>query len=88
MRKVLIILLAVFLFSCNKDPDCYKCTTKITVTIKEGEESNSWSVSDTRSKCDLTENAIREYEINNTGSVTYINGGVRIDTVTITFCTK
>jgi hypothetical protein len=37
---------------------------------------------------DVTESEIREFEIANTDSVTYINGQVRIDTVTITLCTK
>lgn len=88
MRKLLIILFALFLFSCKKDPGCFRCTTTITINIKDGNESNSWSASDTRSKCDVTESEIREYEISNTDSVTYINGSVRIDTVTIMVCKK
>jgi ABC-type metal ion transport system substrate-binding protein len=88
MNKVLTILLALFLFSCKQDQSCYKCTTTITITITESEETNSWSVSDERSNCDLTESKIREYEIANTDSVTYINGQVRIDTVTVTTCKK
>jgi hypothetical protein len=88
MRKVLILFFAVFLFSCNKDSDCYKCKTTITINIKEAEESYTWSASDTRTKCDATEAEIKEYEINNTDTITYINGTVTVDTVIITVCKK
>ena len=49
---------------------------------------DSFSVSDTRSKCDITESEIREFEKANTDTVTYINGDVRIDTVTVTALQK
>lgn len=88
MKKALTILLALFLFSCKQDQSCYECTTTITVTITDSEGKNSWSVSDKQSQCDLTESEIKEYEIANKDSVTYINGQVRIDTVTVTTCKK
>ena len=88
MRKVFISLLAVFLFSCNRDTDCYDCKTTITVTIQNSEESYSHSVSDIQVKCDLSEDGIGEYERNNTGASTYTNGSLRIDTVMVTVCTK
>jgi len=88
MRKVFITLLAVFLFSCNRDTGCYDCKTTITVTIKDSEESYSHSVSDIQAKCDLSEDEIREYERNNTGASSYTNGSLRFDTVMVTVCTK
>ena len=88
MRKVFITLLAVFLFSCNRDTGCYDCETTITVTIQDSEESYSHSVSDIQTKCDLSENEIREYEKNNTGASSYNNGSLRFDTVMVTVCTK
>jgi len=88
MKKVLTILFTLFLFSCKQDQSCYECTTTITVTITDSEGKNTWSASDDRTRCDVTESEIREFEIANTDSVTYINGQVRIDTVTVTLCTK
>jgi len=88
MKPILIFIFSVFLFSCNRDQSCYDCTTTITVTITDPEGKNTWSASDDRRKCDLTENEIREFEIANTDSVTYFNGPVRIDTLTVTLCTK
>jgi hypothetical protein len=88
MRKVFVIIFALLLFSCNQDQTCYDCTTTITITIKDSGGKDSFSVSDIRSKCDVTDSEIRAYETANTDSVTYINGDVRIDTVIITVCKK
>ena len=88
MRKAIAFLFAVFLLSCNKDSGCYDCKITTTITIKDGEESYSYSVSDTQTKCELSEEEIKEYETNNTGASTYTNGSVRIDTVFFTVCTK
>jgi hypothetical protein len=88
MRKVIFILLAFYLFSCNRDTGCFECKTTITVTIKDSEESYSHSVSDIQAKCDLSEDEIREYERNNTGASSYTNGSLRFDTVMVTVCTK
>jgi hypothetical protein len=88
MKKVLIILFTVVLFSCKKDPTCYKCTTTFTITYKDSQGIYTWDVSDTRTKCDVTESEIREYEINNSDTVTYTNGELSIDTLTLTVCKK
>jgi predicted peptidase len=88
MKEVFIMILALFLFSCNRDQTCYSCTTTFTVTIKDSGGIDSFSISDTRSKCDVNENEIREFEKNNSDSVTYINGELRIDTVTVTVCKR
>lgn len=88
MRNVLIIIFTFFLFSCNQDEPCYSCKTTITVTIKDSGGTDSFSIDDTRSKCDFTEIEIREFEKNNSDTVTYINGEVRIDTVTVTVCKR
>jgi hypothetical protein len=88
MRKVFVIIFALLLFSCNQDQTCYDCTTTITITIKDSGGKDSFSVSDIRSKCDVTDSEIRAYETANTDSVTYINGDVRIDTVIMTVCKK
>jgi hypothetical protein len=88
MKKVFVIIFALLLFSCNQDKTCYDCTTRITITIKDSGGKDSFSVADTRSKCDVTDSEIRAYETANTDSVTYINGDLRIDTVTVTTCKK
>ena len=88
MRKVLVFLFAVFILSCNKDAGCYDCKITITITIKDGEESYSYAVSDTQTKCELSDDEIKEYEKNNTGASTYTNGSLSIDTVMVTVCTK
>jgi hypothetical protein len=88
MGKVFVIIFALLLFSCNQDQTCYDCTTTITITIKDSGGKDSFSVSDTRSKCDVSDSEIRAYETANSDSVTYINGDVRIDTVIITVCKK
>lgn len=88
MKKILIILLSVLLFSCKKDQACYKCTTTFTIAYKDSQGTNTWDVSDTRNKCDATESEIREYEINNSDTITYTNGELSIDTVIVTVCKK
>lgn len=88
MRKVFITLVSVFLFSCNSDTGCYDCKTTITITIQDSGESYSHAVSDTQTKCDLSEDEIREYERNNTGASSYTNGSLRFDTVMVTICSK
>ncbi len=60
----------------------------ITITVKDSGGTDSFSIEDTRSKCDFTESEIREFEKNNSDTVTYINGEVRIDTVTVTVCKR
>ena len=88
MKKFFVIIFALLLFSCNQDQTCYDCTTTITITIIDSGGKDSFSVADTRSKCDVTDSEIRAYETATTDSVTYINGNVRIDTVTVTVCKK
>jgi len=88
MKNFLLILFSLFLFSCNPDKGCYDCKTTITITITDPEGKNTWSASDDRRKCDMTGSEISEFEKANSDSVTYINGPVRIDTVTVTLCSK
>jgi alkaline phosphatase len=88
MKIVSIILFALFYFSCSPDHPCYDCTTTITITITDPDGKNTWQASDDRRKCDVTESEIREFEKANSDSVTYTNGPVRIDTVTVTLCSK
>ena len=88
MKTIIFIIFSVFLFSCNRDQSCFDCTTTITITITDPEGKNRWSASDDRRKCDMTAAEITEFESANSDSVTYFNGPVRIDTVTVTLCTK
>jgi hypothetical protein len=88
MRKVLLFIFVLFLICCRKEPDCYECTTTFTVTYTDPEGSDSWSASDTRTKCGVTEDEIREYEKNYTDTITFTSGPLRIDTVMITVCIK
>jgi hypothetical protein len=88
MKKFFIIIFTLFLFSCKLDQTCYTCTTTFTITIKDSGGTDTFSIEDTRSKCDVTESEIRAFETANSDSVTYINGDVRIDTVFVTTCKK
>jgi hypothetical protein len=88
MKKVIIIIFTLFLLSCNKDQNCYTCTTTFTITIKDSGGTDSFTISDSRNKCDFTGSEIREFEKNNSDTVTYVNGELRIDTVTITVCKR
>jgi hypothetical protein len=88
MKKVFTILFALFLLSCKQDQSCYECIIKFTITIKDSGGTDSFSIEDTQSKCDLTESEIRAYETANSDSITYINGDVRIDTIIVTTCKK
>ena len=89
MKKLLPILFMLLFTSCReKENDCYSCTTTFTITAKYGTEAQTVTISDTREVCDRTEDQIREYERINTDSTTYINGDVRLDTVTVTLCTR
>ena len=88
MKEALIIIFTLFLLSCNKDQKCYSCTTTFTITIRDSGGTDSFSIADTRSKCDFNESEIREFEKNNSDTVTFINGELRIDTVTVTVCKR
>ena len=88
MKKVIIIIFTLLLFSCNKDQTCYSCTTTFTITIKDSGGTDSFTISDSRTKCNFTESEIREFEKDNSDTVTYINGELRLDTVTVTVCRK
>jgi len=88
MKKFFVIIFALLLFSCNQDQTCYDCITTITITIIDSGGKDSFSVADTRSKCDVTDSEIRAYETATSDSVTYINGDLRIDTVIVTVCKK
>jgi hypothetical protein len=88
MKKVLLLFFVFLINSCNKDVDCYDCKTTITITIKDSEESYSYAITDTQTKCEMSDDEIRDYEKDNTGASTYTNGSVTIDTVIVTICTK
>jgi hypothetical protein len=88
MKKVFVIIFALLFYSCNQDQTCYDCATTITITIKDSAGKDSFSVTNSLSKCDVTDSEIRAYEAANSDSVTYINGDLRIDTVTVTVCKK
>jgi uncharacterized lipoprotein YajG len=88
MKKVFPIIFTLFLFSCNQDQTCYECTTTFTISITDSGGTDTFSISDKRSKCDVTESEIKAFETAHTDSVTYINGDVRIDTVYVTTCKK
>jgi hypothetical protein len=88
MKKVFTILFALFLLSCKQDQACYECNTKFKITIRDSGGTDTFSIEDTRTKCDVTESEIRAFETANSDSVTYINGDTRIDTVFVTTCKK
>ncbi len=75
-------------FSCHKRTDCYTCKTTFDVTHRDSVESISWSVSDTKDMCDMTEEKIRKFEIENADTLVEINGPVTTTTIVSTECTN
>jgi DNA replicative helicase MCM subunit Mcm2 (Cdc46/Mcm family) len=89
MKNILALFILIFLFfSCQKKPDCYSCKTTFNVTHRDSVESVSWSVSDTKDFCDMTEDRIREYEARNTDTLVEVSGTVTTTTISSTKCTK
>lgn len=86
MKKMLWILFVLLLFSCNNDSDCYECTTTFKIIVNDGEKEESYTVSDTREKCNITEAEIRQYELDNSDTTTFYNPPMRIDTLKLTKC--
>lgn len=86
MKKLLLVLFAMMLFSCNKDSGCYECTTTFTIIVNDGEKEESYSVSDKRTMCNTTEAEIREYETENSDTTRYYNPPMIIDTLKVTKC--
>jgi DNA replicative helicase MCM subunit Mcm2 (Cdc46/Mcm family) len=89
MKNVLVTaVLFILIFSCKKSSDCYTCTSTFNVTHRDTVESVSWSVSDTKELCDMTESAIRKYEADNNDTLVEVNGTVTTTTIVITKCDK
>ena len=86
MKKMLWVLFALLLFSCNNDSDCYECTTTFEIIVNDSEKIESYSVSATRNMCNSTKDEIRLYELENSDTTIYINGKMRIDTLKVTKC--
>ncbi|MFZ2338618.1 MAG: hypothetical protein WAW07_02720 [Bacteroidales bacterium] len=86
MKKILWVPFVLLLFSCNNDSDCYECTTTFEIIVRDGEKTESYSVSDTRKMCNSTETEIRLYELENSDTTEFYNGNMRIDTLMVTKC--
>ncbi|MDX9947247.1 MAG: hypothetical protein RBS38_07770 [Bacteroidales bacterium] len=86
MKKMLWVLFAMLLFSCNNDSDCYECTTTFEIIVNDSEKIESYTVSAKREMCNSTEAEIRQYELDNSDTTVYYNGNMRIDTLMVTKC--
>ncbi len=87
MKNVLVILiLFILIFSCKKNQHCYTCTSTFNVTHRDSVESVSWSVSDTKELCDMTESAINKYEADNNDTLVEVSGTVTTTTIIMTKC--
>lgn len=86
MKKLLLALFAVIVFSCNRDSGCYECTTSFKIVVNDGGKEESYTVSAKRTMCNTTEAEIREYENFNTDSTRFYNGPMTIDTIKVTKC--
>lgn len=85
---VIILILTAVILSCEKKSVCYECTTTFRVTHTDPSESVSWTVSDTKILCDMTEEQIVEFEINGTDTTSYENDGVITRTISSTECIR
>jgi DNA replicative helicase MCM subunit Mcm2 (Cdc46/Mcm family) len=89
MKNISVLFFLIILFlSCNKKSDCYTCITKFDVTHRDSVESVSWSVSDTKERCDMTEEMIRKFENDNADTLVEISGTVTTTTIISTKCTN
>jgi hypothetical protein len=89
MRNIFVLLVLIcLLFSCQKRTDCYACKTTFYVTHRDSVESVSWSVDDTKELCDMTEEKIRQFEIDNADTLIEISGTVTTTTIISTECTN
>ena len=84
MKKLLILLFLVFLFSCKKD-ECYKCTTVITTT---GSPYASSPVVTTVTSCGINSSEAKEIEKSMTSIVTVNMGGYSITSTSVCNCKK
>jgi len=89
MKNITVLFFMIVLFlSCQKRSDCYTCKTTFDVTHRDSVESVSWSVSDTKKMCDMTEEGIRKFEAEKADTVVEINGTVTTTTIYYTKCTN
>jgi hypothetical protein len=86
--KAVFAVLLVFLFSCEKEKTCYKCTITFDVTQTYLGQTSTWSTTDTNEFCDMTEDERTEYELLNAGITTEESGGITTVTKMTTKCTK
>jgi len=78
MKKLLFLLLLIFLFSCESNKDyCYECTTIIT-TIGSPYATNP--ITSTVTSCGITESEAAEIERKMTATVT--SGSITVREVT------
>lgn len=69
MKKLLFLILIVFLFSCKEDTFCWQCEIKISYKALHYDHELEKIIKIQR--CDLSKKKIKEYEkANNTISVT------------------
>jgi hypothetical protein len=73
MKKLLLFIVLMFIFSCEKDSNCWQCTTVI-VTQCGGMASDDTTVSTTL--CDKSRNEIEAYESASSSTVTTKIGGL------------
>ena len=88
MKRPFFIILVFLLFSCEKKPDCYECTTTFDLTYIYKDTFEKFSTSDTQKFCEMSEAEARGYEVSNTNTNTEESGDFRTVTVKTTKCTK
>ena len=74
MKKILIILIALSLLSCDKE-ECYTCTTIMTTTVNMDLPGYPQTIKTTTVKCG-TEEDISNYEKEGTASTTVTVQGI------------
>jgi hypothetical protein len=80
MKKLLLILLTVILFSCEKDSYCWECITTTKTTYLNTQYASRTDTETTSiEKCDLTKAVIKDFEGMYTFTTT--NGNYKIVSV-------
>ncbi len=81
-------VLFALVFSCKKEPDCFKCTTTFDVTYQYENTFERFSTSDSQNFCDMSEAEATDYEASNTGTSIEESDDFITTTVKTTKCTR
>jgi hypothetical protein len=89
MKRIVFLVLIIFIFSCKKDEPCYICDIQLmTTTASSGNPSTTVTTNTTVKKCDLTESAIEDFQTELTTSSTTTSGTATVIVRQTCTCSK